>query len=447
MAQRETWTTRAGFVLAAVGSAVGLGNIWQFPFKTAENGGAAFVLVYLLAAVLIGLPTILGEFAIGRRAKLNAVEAFDRLDHPAWTVVGGLGLFTGLWILSYYSVVGGWVIRYTIGSLTGGYFGGTAAYFGAVSAGWEAIAFHALFMALTAGIVGFGIEDGIEKATKLMVPSVVLMLVGLAVYAFTLDGSGPAYSYYLSPDMDYLANNLGSVIPFAVSQAFFSLSLGMGAMITYASYLSDDDSLPADGGLVVGLNTLIGVLAGLVVIPLLFVQFSQIPETAAGGGPGALFVSVAQVFGGLGVAGRVFGALFFFVVLIAALSSAISLLEVVTAYCVDRYEWNRMATAFGFGGALFLLGTLSAWDTAWLGWFDTLAYKVLLPVSVLLGVIFVGWVYGPEAVEEMEKGADGAGQYATLWIWWLRTVVFVGVLVTLYLGVTSIYASPGLPGL
>jgi NSS family neurotransmitter:Na+ symporter len=219
----------------------------------------------------------------------------------------------------------------------------------------------------------------------------------------------------------------------------------MGAMITYASYLGEDESLPADGGLVVGLNTAVGVLAGLVVIPLLFVQFGEVPEAAAGGGPGALFVSVAQAFTELGMAGRVLGALFFFVVLIAAISSAISLLEVVTSYCVDKYQWGRMPTAFGFGGALFLLGTLAAWNTAWLGWFDTLAYSVLLPASVLLGVIFVGWVYGPEAIDEIQQGSNADAGYARLWVWWLRTVVFVGVFVTLYLGVTSIYASPGLP--
>ena len=145
------------------------------------------------------------------------------------------------------------------------------------------------------------------------------------------------------------------------------------------------------------------------------------------------------------MAGRVLGAVFFFIVLIAALSSAISLLKVVTAYLVDTYGWDRKATAFGFGGALFLLGTLAAWDTAWLNWFDTLAYSVLLPASVLLGVIFVGWVYGPEAVDEIQQGSSADATYARLWIWWLRTVVFVGVLVTLYLGVISIYPSPGFP--
>ncbi len=450
MAQRETWASRLGFVLAAVGSAVGLGNIWQFPFKTAANGGAAFVFVYLLAAVFIGLPAILGEFVVGRRANINAVEAFERLKHPAWTAVGALGLFIGMWILSYYSVVGGWVLRYIGGSATGAYFGGpgayeAAAYFGTVSVGWDAIALHGLFMFLTAGIVAFGVEGGIEKATKVMVPSIVVILLGLAVYAFTLDGTAAAYGYYLSPDFGYLANNLGNVVPFAVSQAFFSLSLGMGAMITYASYLGADDSLPRDGGLIVVLNTAIGLLAGLVVIPLLFVQFSGIPDTAAGGGPGALFVAVAQAFADLGVAGRVLGIAFFGVVLIAALSSAISLLEVVTSYCVDNYGYSRPKVAFAFGGGLFLLGTFAAWNTAWLTWFDTLAYSVLLPVSVLLGVIFVGWVYGPQAVEEVKKGTDGGETFATVWLWSLRTFVLVGVFATLYLGVTSIYSAPPIP--
>lgn len=444
MSERETWATRVGFILAAVGSAVGLGNIWQFPFKTATNGGAAFLLVYLFAALLIGFPILLGEFVIGRRANINAVEAFERLKHPAWTVVGALGLFTGLWILSYYSVVGGWVLRYILGSATGAYFSDPAAYFGTISMGWEAIAAHAIFMAFTAGIVAFGVEEGIERATTLMVPSIVVMFGALAVYAFTLPGAGEAYSFYLSPDFEYLANNLGDVVPFAVSQAFFSLSLGMGAMITYASYVSRDDSLPADGGLIVVLNTFVGVLAGFVVLPLLFAEFGQLPETAAGGGPGALFISVASVFGDLGTLGQVVGLVFFFVVLIAALSSAISLLEVVTSYCVDRYGYDRLPVAFGFGGALFLVGTLSAWNTAWLGWFDTLAYKVLLPTSVLLGVIFIGWVYAPKAVDELETGTN-LESFGTLWLWSIRTFVLLGVFVTLYLGVTSIFPAPPIP--
>ncbi|WP_132058360.1 sodium-dependent transporter [Halorussus amylolyticus] len=445
MSQRETWATRAGFILAAVGSAVGLGNIWQFPFKTATNGGAAFVFVYLLAAVLIGLPAILGEFVIGRRSKLNAIEAFGRLKRPEWTIVGALGLFTGMWILSYYSVVGGWVVRYIFGSATGAYFGSPGEYFAAVSMGPDAIALHGLFMLFTASIVAFGIEDGIEKATKLMVPSIVVILLALAIYAATLPGAADAYAYYLNPDFEYLFANLGDVVPFAVSQAFFSLSLGMGAMITYASYIDGDESLPADGATIVVLNTLVGLLAGFVVLPLLFAQQGGVSETAAGGGPGALFVAVAGAFADLGMAGRAAGVLFFGVVLIAALSSAISLLEVVTSYVVDKYGFDRKTTAFGFAGALFVVGTLPAGDTAWLGWFDTVAYKFLLPVSVLLGVFFVGWVLGPVALDELRNGTGGLASVGPAWLWMVRTFVLVAVLATLLLGVNTLYEMPPIP--
>ncbi|WP_135828729.1 sodium-dependent transporter [Halorussus halobius] len=445
MTERETWATRLGFILAAVGSAVGLGNIWQFPFKTATNGGSAFVFVYLLAAVLIGLPAILAEFVVGRRAKRNAVEAFERLNRPHWTVVGALGLFIGMWILSYYSVVGGWVIRYVFGSATGAYFGAPADYFGAVSAGLDAVALHGVFMLLTAAIVAFGVEDGIERATKLMVPSILLILVGLAMYAATLPGVADAYAFYLAPDFEYLFANPGDVIPFAVSQAFFSLSLGMGAMITYSSYIDGDESLVSDGGTIVVLNTLVGLLAGLVVIPLLFAHQGGVSETAAGGGASALFVAVASAFADLGAAGRAVGVVFFLVVLVAALSSAISLLEVVTSYVVDRYGVDRKATAFGLGGGLFLVGTLSAGDTAWLTWFDTVAYQVLLPVSVLLGVVFVGWALGPVAVEELRKGSGGLPRAAPAWLWMLRTFVLLGVLGTLVLGANTLYEMPAVP--
>lgn len=447
MPQRETWATRLGFILAAVGSAVGLGNIWQFPFKTATNGGAAFVFVYLLAAFLIGLPAILGEFVIGRRSKLNAIEAFERLNRPQWTVVGALGLFIGMWILSYYSVVGGWVIRYVFGSATGAYFASPGEYFGTISMGMDAIALHGVFMLLTAGIVAFGIEDGIEKATKLMVPSIVIILLSLAIYAATLPGATDAYAYYLNPDFEYLFANLGDVVPFAVSQAFFSLSLGMGAMITYSSYIDGDESLPSDGATIVVLNTFVGLLAGFVVLPLLFAQQGGISETAAGGGPGALFVAVASAFADLGMAGRAAGFVFFLVVLIAALSSAISLLEVVTSYVVDKYGYDRKATAFGFGSMLFVLGTFSAADTAWLGWFDTIAYKFLLPVSVLLGVFFAGWVLGPVAVDELQKGTGGIARFGPAWLWTVRTFVLIAVLVTLLLGVNTLYEMPPLPSL
>ena len=446
MSQRETWATRVGFILAAVGSAVGLGNIWQFPFKTSEYGGATFLVVYLVAALGIGLPAMLAEFVVGRRSSLNAIGAFEELGHRNWKWVGVLGVGTGFWILSYYSVVGGWVLRYIGGSVTGAYFADPAAYFGQVSAGLDALALHALFMIFVVAIVASGVEDGIEKATKLMVPSIVVILGALAVWVFTLPGAAPGYSYFLSPDLSQLSLSvsfdplpsfsgpLTEIIPFAVSQAFFSLSLGMGAMITYASYVGEDQSLFGDSITVVVLNSAVGILAGLVVIPLLFVQGIE----PGSGGAGALFVSLATAFAEL-PAGRLVGVVFFAVVLIAALSSAISLLEVVVSYAVDNYGARRPQIAAVLGGLIFLLGIPSAWDTAWLGWFDTLAYQLLLPLSVLGILLFAGWIYGRPAVDELLSGSSLGLGVGMTWLWLARTVVILGVLLTLALGIQTLF--------
>ncbi|SEO70293.1 neurotransmitter:Na+ symporter, NSS family [Halogranum amylolyticum] len=434
MSERETWATRAGFILAAVGSAVGLGNIWQFPFKTAQFGGSSFLLVYLVAVLGIGLPAILAEFVIGRKAKLNTIDAFEELGYRNWRIVGVLGLATGFWILSYYSVVGGWVLRYIAGSVTGAYFADPAAYFGQISMGVDALALHAVFMALVIGIVALGIEDGIEKATKLMVPSIIVILIALAVWAFTLPGASEGYTYFLSPNFGALAANFGEIVPFAVGQAFFSLSLGMGAMITYASYIDGDESLFGDSLTIVVLNTFVGVLAGLVVLPLLFAQGID-PNTS---GAGAVFVSVATAFAEL-PAGNALGFFFFVVVLIAALSSAISLLEVVVSWAVDNTSYSRPVIATGLGGVIFALGIPSAWDTAWLTWFDTLAYQLLLPTSVLGILIFVGWVYGRPALAELLKGSTANEGLGLTWLWTARTVVIAGVLGTLLLGFQTLF--------
>ncbi|WP_338729389.1 sodium-dependent transporter [Haladaptatus sp. DJG-WS-42] len=445
MSDRETWATRMGFILAAVGSAVGLGNLWQFPFKTATNGGAAFLVVYIGAAIAIGFPAMLAEFVIGRRTNLNTISAFKKLGFKNWRIVGALGLFTGFWILSYYSVVGGWVLRYIGGSATGAYFGAPGEYFGAISAGPEALALHAVFMAITIGIVAFGIEGGIEKATKLMVPSIALILVGLAGFAYVNNPSAAmdAYGYFLNPDLSVVRANFTEIVPFAVGQAFFSLSLGMGAMITYASYLGNDDNLAKDGLMIVFLNSLVGILAGLVVFPLLFAQGID-PNTS---GPGALFVAVASAFADLGGLGRIVGVIFFGVVLIAALSSAISLLEVVVAYIVDHYDVGRKPAALSVGGIIFALGIPSALDIAWLGWFDTLAYKFLLPFGVLLLLFFVGWVLGGDASRELLKGMQNRTTFSTTWLWTVRTVVLLGVIVTLGFGIQTLMEEGIMPPL
>jgi NSS family neurotransmitter:Na+ symporter len=439
MVERETWSTRIGFLLAAIGSAVGLGNIWQFPFKTGTNGGAVFLVVYLVAVFLIGFPALLAEFVLGRRTHQNAIDAFSQLGHRSWRVVGGLGVLTGFWILSYYGVVGGWVIRYLIGSIRGSYFDAPANYFGTVSAGPEAVLGLGLFLALTVGIVALGIEDGIEKATKLMVPSIVVLMIALAVWAATLPKATMGYAYFLSPDFSSLASNAGDVIPFAVGQAFFTLSLGMAIMVTYSSYIADDDNLPIDGASIVVTNTFIGILAGLVVFPILFANGVS-PDTS---GPAAIFVAMASAFANL-PAGRILGTAFFGVVLIAALSSAISLLEVVVAYANDNYDVSRVKVSAALGIILFVMGLPSAWDTAWLGWFDTLAYKLFLPLSVLLVVCFVGWILADDAVAELREGAGELASFGPAWLWMLRTVVIAGVILTLALGLQTLLIDGGI---
>jgi NSS family neurotransmitter:Na+ symporter len=425
MAERETWTTRLGFVLAAVGSAVGLGNIWRFPFATSANGGAAFVVLTLLATLLVGIPALLAEFVIGRRTNMDAIGAFRKLGRSRWRFIGALGILASFWTLSYYSVIGGWVLRYILGSATGNALANPEQYFNAVSVGVPSVASHAVFMAITIVIVAFGIERGIELATKLMVPAIVILLVCLAIFTATLPGVGEGYAFYLTPDVSTIIQNAPSVFPAAFGQALFSLSVGFSVMITYASYLSEDDSLLTDGLTIAVTNYSIAILAGLVVIPLLIVQ----GISPGAGGISATFVSIPAALAALpggGLLGRIVGIVFFFVLFIAALSSAISLLEAVVAYLVDSYRFSRAQTAIGLGTVIFVLGIPSAWKTAWLAWFDAISVALLLPVTVLLVVLFVGWVLGRDAMDELRKGTSMAG-LAPTWLWVLRIVSLIVV--------------------
>jgi len=438
MAERETWESRLGFILAAVGSAVGLGNIWGFPFQAGQNGGAAFLVVYLAVVFLIGFPAILMEFVVGRRSRRNPIDAFRELGHGAWAVAGIVGTFTAFWILSFYSVIGGWVLRYLGGSVTGAYFGDATRYFNAVATGPEAVALHAVFMLLVIGIVAFGVEDGIERSAKVMVPSIVVLLLGLGVWASTLANAGAGYKYYLSPDVDVIVNNIASILPSAVGQAFFTLSLGMGAMIAYSSYLGRDDSLPRDGGIIVIFNTLVGLLAGFVVFPILF----NLGIEPGSGGSGTAFKTLGGAFGQI-PSGELVGVVFFFVLLLAALSSAISLLEVVTSFAVENTSYSRPTVAVGVGSLVFLLGVPSALYSDYLMWFNLLAYDLFLPAAVLLLALFIGWVYPSGAVDELTQGSGVGATFNTVWLWFVRIVIPAGILLTLVLGVQELLVVGG----
>ncbi|OYR59226.1 sodium-dependent transporter [Halorubrum halodurans] len=433
---RETWATRMGFILAAVGSAVGLGNIWRFPFITGQEGGGAFLLLYLLFVVGIGFPAILVEFVIGRYTELNPVGAIRELGSGAWNYLGWLFVVTGFVTLSYYSVVAGWFLRYTLIGVTDGYaLAGpeeASALYGSVTTGLDSLLFHAVFMALVIGIIAAGVRRGIEVGVKVMVPAIIVVLVGLAAYASTLDAAGTAYAYYLTPDFGYLAANWTSILPAAAGQAFFTLSLGMGVMITYASYLGEDRNLATDAGIIAALDTLIAVIVGFVVFPFLFAAGIE----PGGPGPSAIFVSLTSAFTGI-PGGRIIGIVFFAMVGIAALSSAISILEVLVSYLIDEFDVARVPASVAIGVAVFLLGVPVTIDLIFLGLYDNLAGGVLLVLGSLLLALFVGWVIPDVARDELERGIGSLGGLGTAWVWIVRVPIVIVVLVSLYLGVVG----------
>ncbi|MFB6086846.1 MAG: sodium-dependent transporter [Halodesulfurarchaeum sp.] len=431
---RETWGTRIGFILAAVGSAIGLGNIWRFPFQVSQEGGAAFMVMYLAFVVFIGFPAMLAEFVVGRKTELNAVGGIREWAGGAWTYLGGLFVLIGFVILSYYSVVGGWVLRYVVGSVTGGYVKAesTGAYFVSIASGMDTLLFHAIFMLIVIAIVAMGVQRGIELGVKVMVPAIFVIFGVLAVYAFGLGGAGEAYAYYLSPNFQYILEHWKSLVPAAAGQGFFTLSLGMGVMITYASYLGSDENLALDGLSVVVLNTSVSILTGLIVFPILF-SAGVDPKTS---GAGAIFVSVARALSDLPF-GRVVGLLFFLTVAIAALSSAISLIEVVVSYAIDEYGMNRAKATGLIGGAIFLLGVPVTVNTIFVTLYDSFAAKILLVLGGILLMIVITWLHAEEAVEELSKGIGDLGSIGSLWIWMVRVPVVLVLLVSLYLGITG----------
>ena len=433
MGSRETWATRLGFILAAIGSAVGLGNIWRFPFITAESGGAAFLVVYLLLVAFIGLPVLLVEFVIGRESKQNVVYAFPAIGYGNWKAIGVIGSITGFIILSYYSVVGGWVIQYILGSITGAYTDGAEAYFGQVSSGLNTAGFDLLFILLVAGVVGFGVRDGLERAAKLLVPSVVGLMLFLAVYAATLPGAAEGYAYYLSPNLATLRSDALAILPAAAGQAFFTLSTGVGVMITYGSYLDEDRSLLRDGFVIMLADTCIAVLAGLIVFPVFFAQ-----GIAPGdGGIGATFVSLAGAFTTL-PGGRLIGTVFFVILLLAALTSAFSILEVIVSFIIDTTGIERSTATAGSVAGIFVVGLPTAFDLKYLTVYDAIANNVLLLLGGLLLALFGGWVYATDAVTEFSKGLNAPQFVPKLWIWVLRVPVVVVLSYVLYQNIADV---------
>ncbi len=411
--KREHWATRAGFVLATAGSAVGLGNIWRFPYMTGEHGGAAFILIYLVAVLLLGYPLVVNEMVLGRAAQRDPVGVFKVLaPNSPWWLVGALGVFTGFIILSYYAVVAGWSLAYIYKVVVATVVPGidhARVFQDHVGSVWEPILWQALFLILTVGIIAAGVVKGIQRWSMVLMPVLFVLLLVLIVRSVTLPGAGEGLAYYLRPDFSKVT---GRTLLAALAQAFFSLSLGMGAIMTYGSYLDDKDEIPSNAMMVGGLDTGVALLAGFALFPAIFALGFE-----PGAGPGLAFITLPAVFAQMPL-GAFFGVLFFILLGIAALTSAISLLEVVTAWLMDEKDWSRKRAAVVMGLVIFIVGlpatlgysvlkdfSFPGLNKDLLDTYDWISNSILLPVGGFMMAIFTGYVWGAKhAIAEVNKG-------------------------------------------
>lgn len=422
---RDSWKTSAGFVLALVGSAVGLGNLWRFAYTASTGGGAAFVLVYLLFVFGIGIPILTAELAIGRATGTSPIRALDRIGGPRWRRVGGMFVFAGFAVLSYYSVIMGWVGRVLVDSIRGAIPSDTAGYFAGISTGVGAVLFHLTGIAITALVVQGGIRRGIERAATILMPTLFILLAALAIWSFTLSGAGAGYAFFLRPKLDSLLD--GRVIAGAAGQAFFSLSLGMGAIITYASYLQGQQSLPGQA-VIVGLgDTSVALLGGLVTFPIVF-HFG-LADVVLANPSGALFIALPQAFQQLGAAGTLLGAIFFLALYIAAITSAFSMLEVVVSGLIDGWGAPRRRATLLVAVAAALAGIPAALSLDYLSFIDKLVGEALIVLGGVFIAVLTGWVWSRGAAAELTRGFPHPRlQFA--WIWLLRTVVPIVLAIT-----------------
>ncbi len=408
--KRSSFTGKIGFVLAAAGSAVGLGNIWRFPYLAAKYGGGIFLLVYLILAVTFGFALMCAEIALGRKTGQSAINAFTTLNKK-YSFIGVIASVIPAIILPYYSVIGGWVSKYLAVFVSGGAHAAAAdGYFeGFIAKPIEPIGWFLLFIGLTALIVLLGVEKGVEKVSKFMMPVLVVLTIVIAVYSMFMPGAMEGIKYYLTPDFSKFS---ATTVLSAMGQLFYSMSLAMGIMITYGSYMKKDVNLESSVRQIEIFDTGVAFLAGLMIIPAVF-AFSGGDESALGKGPGLMFITLPKVFDSM-TGGTVIGAVFFLLVLFAALTSSISLMETVVSIVMDKFGWSRKASwlaVFVFSVALGLpsslgfgvLSDISLNGMSILDMFDFASNSILMPIVALFTCIFVGYVIKPEClIEEIE---------------------------------------------
>jgi len=417
MQSREQWGSRLGFILAAAGSAVGLGNIWKYPHMAGENGGGAFTIVYLICILIVGLPIVIAEFVLGRKTQLSPVGAFEKISPQSnWKWVGMLGVASAFVILSFYGVVGGWTLKYTLISITGGFtkLSGNPELSGSlfnsfITGSLAPVIWQIFFMVFTIFVIVQGVKGGIEKWTKIMMPTILVILIVLMVRGLTLPNGMQALDFLFKPKFEDLT---ASSIVLALGHSFFTLSLGMGTMITYGSYLRRDQNLLSSALWIILLDTLIAMMAGVAIFATVFAMGAD-----PGAGPGLIFVVLPTIFPKI-AGGAVWGTLFFFLLFMAALTSAISILEVITAYFIDEKGWARKKATIIFGSVITIVGAFcslsmgsfnitSFLDMSFFDVMDYLSSKYMLPIGGMLTGVFVLYRWGiSNFIAEMAVGMD-----------------------------------------
>ncbi len=440
MKERSNFSSKIGFVLAAAGSAVGLGNIWRFPYLAAQYGGGTFLLIYLVLAVTFGFTLMTAEIAIGRKTGLSAIGAFKKLDRH----FGFLGIMASLVpiiIFPYYSVIGGWVVKYLVTFAQGRTqaAAGDTYFTDFVSQAGEPVAWFSIFLGVTAIVVLFGVEKGIEKVSKVMMPLLVLLTIVIAVYSCTIDGAGEGIIYYLKPN---LADFSAKTILAAMGQLFYSMSLAMGIMVTYGSYMKKDNHLENSVRQIEIFDTGIAFLAGLMIIPAVF-AFSGGDTSKLKAGPSLMFITLPKVFNSMKF-GTVIGFIFFLLVLFAALTSAISLMETIVSIFMDKFHWSRRFTGILVACAAMIMGIPSSLgfgvlsDISWRGMsildiMDFISNSVLMPIVAFFTCIFVGFIISPKVIADEVKETDGTFKTESMFnimIKWIAPIFLVAILVS-----------------
>lgn len=405
--EKNSFGSKLGFVLAAAGSAVGLGNIWRFPYLAAKYGGGIFLLVYLILAVTFGFSLMITEIAIGRRTGKSVMQAYTKID-KRFKPLGWLAGAIPVIILPYYCVIGGWVLKYLTAFASGsGHATAEDGYFANFISGAGATTlFFAIFIALTAIVVILGVKKGIETVSKVMMPVLLALIIGISIYTLTLPGALDGLVYYVRPSLSEFS--IKTVIA-AMGQLFYSMSLAMGIMITYGSYMRKEDNIETSVRQIEVFDTIVAFLAGMIIVPAVFV-FSGGDRDALNAGPGLMFVTLPNVFDSM-AGGQIVGVVFFLLVVLAALTSSISLMETVVSMIQDRLKWKRLPSCLLVVGVSFLLGMLSIFGySIWsdftifkmqlLDFFDYISNNIMMPIVALMTCILIGYVAKTTYVED-----------------------------------------------